>query len=228
MPTMIEASDRWRQAYPGAMIGILMIQGIENADPNATLHNLAVQVKQHLRSRYAGHSRPQLKSIPALRIFSEYYRRFGKTYHVQLQLESVLHRGKTITGPSPIVQAMFVAELKSLLLTAGHDLAAIEGSLAVDISDGTERYTLLNGRDQTLKIGDMYIRDRKGVLSSIIYGPDLRTQIERDTQGVIFTVYAPPGIAKEDLDRHLDDLEANIRLFSPEARLGTKTILSAS
>jgi DNA/RNA-binding domain of Phe-tRNA-synthetase-like protein len=228
MAFTIEASDQWRDAYPGASIGLLALQGIQNADPNAALPALALQVQEQITSQYAGQTRTQLKALPTLRIFSDYYSQFDKTYHVQLQLESVIFKGKAITGPSPIVLAMFIAELKNLLLTAAHDIAAVKGNLGVEVSNGAERYTLLNGRDQALKSGDMYIHDEEGILSSIIYGPDLRSRIKPDTQAVIFTVYAPPGIAAEHVGRHLDNLEANVRQFSPEARLETKRILSAS
>jgi len=33
---------------------------------------------------------------PILKAYQEYYRRFKKTYHVQLQLESLLFKGKSI------------------------------------------------------------------------------------------------------------------------------------
>lgn len=63
----------------------------------------------------------------------------------------------------------------------------------------------------------MYIRDGDGVISSIIYGPDRRTQITPDTRNVVFTVYAPPGVGAEAVQAHLRNLEANVRLIAPEA-----------
>ena len=45
------------------------------------------------------------------------------------------------------------------------------------VSKGTESYTLLRGDEQILKAGDMMISDGMGVVSSIVYGPDQRTQI---------------------------------------------------
>jgi DNA/RNA-binding domain of Phe-tRNA-synthetase-like protein len=54
---------------------------------------------------------------------------------------------------------MFMAELKNLLLIAGHDLEAVLAPVKLDVSDGSERYVQLNGQEQVLKPGDMMIAD---------------------------------------------------------------------
>ena len=220
-------TERWRAAYPGAMAGILGMHGLVNPDLDTALQDRAAQLQAQIRTRFSGIDRTQLIATPTLRAYSNYYKRFGKTYHVQLQLESVLFKGKSIKGPSAIVQAMLIAELNNLLLTAGHDLARVQGGLTIDVSVGTERYTLLGGTEQTLKAGDMFIRDEEGILSSIIYGPDQRTRITSESRAVIFTVYAPPGISKEELETHLSDLEANVRVFSPHAEVETREVFTA-
>lgn len=110
-----------------------------------------------------------------------------------------------------------MAELDDLLLTAGHDLDRLKLPLTLDVARGDETYTLLRGDSQTLKAGDMYIRDGEGVISSILYGPDWRTQITPETRSVVFTVYAPPGVGTEAVETHLRNLEANVRLISREA-----------
>ena len=62
-----------------------------------------------------------------IQAYAAYYERFNKTYHVQLQLESVALKGKSIPRVSALVEAMFMAELENLLLTAGHDLDVVQG-----------------------------------------------------------------------------------------------------
>lgn len=227
MSVGVDLTERWRRACRGAMVGILGMHGVVNPDRDTALQARAAQLQAQIQTRFSGSNRTQLIGIPTLRAYSDYYKRFGKTYHVQLQLESVLFKGKSITGPSAIVEAMFIAELNSLLLTAGHDIDTVRGRLTVDVSVGTERYTLLAGGEQTLKAGDMFIRDEKSILSSIVYGPDQRTRITSQTRGVTFTVYAPPGIAKGQLEAHLLDLEANVRLFSPHAEVETREVFTA-
>jgi DNA/RNA-binding domain of Phe-tRNA-synthetase-like protein len=150
-----------------------------------------------------------------------------KTYHVGLQLESVVFKGRSLPDVAALVEAMFMAELDDLLLTAGHDLDTLALPLTLDVAQGTETYTLLRGDPQTLKAGDMFIRDGEGVVSSIIYGPDRRTQITPETRSVVFTVYAPPGIAPETVQAHLRSLEANVRLIAPGAEVAQSTVLAA-
>ena len=228
MSVRVVPTERWRQAYPGAMVGILGMHGLVNPDLDTALQDHAARVQAQIRARFAGFDRTQLVATPTLHAYASYYKRFGKTYHVQLQLESVLFRGKSSTGPCAIVQAMFIAELKNQLLTAGHDLETVQGGIVIDVSLGTERYTLLNGGEQTLKAGDMFIRDEEGILSSIIHGPDQRTRVTPETRAVIFTVYAPPGIPKAEVETHLSDLEACVRVFSPHAEVETCEVLTAA
>jgi DNA/RNA-binding domain of Phe-tRNA-synthetase-like protein len=153
-----------------------------------------------------------------LQAYATYYRRFKKTYHVQLQLESIVFKGKSIPSVAALVEAMFMAEIKNLLLTAGHDLDALHLPLTVDVARGDERYTVLRGQDQELKADDMFIRGGAGVISSIIYGPDQRTAISAQTRNVAFTVYAPAGIAEETVLNHLRDLQQNVQLIAANAR----------
>jgi DNA/RNA-binding domain of Phe-tRNA-synthetase-like protein len=114
---------------------------------------------------------------------------------------------------------MFMAELKNLLLTAGHDLEAIDLPIKLDISNGGEKYTLLNGQEKELLPEDMMISDSRGVISSIIYGPDQRTRIKPNTQKVLFVVYAPPGIEKSKTFQHLQDIQNYVRIIAPESEV---------
>ena len=111
-----------------------------------------------------------------------------------------------------------MAEVRNMLLTAGHDLDSLQLPVRLDVAQGTECYTLLRGSEQILKPGDMLMSDRTGVISSILYGPDGRTQITADTRNVIFTVYAPPGILRATVQQHLRDIQQNVLLIAPGAR----------
>jgi DNA/RNA-binding domain of Phe-tRNA-synthetase-like protein len=104
-------------------------------------------------------------------------------------------------------------------LTAGHDLDALHLPLTLDIATGIERYTLLRGEQQVLKAGDMMIGDQDGVISSILYGPDRRTQIIPETRNVLFTAYAPPGIDERTVVQHLQGIRENVMVFAPQARV---------
>jgi DNA/RNA-binding domain of Phe-tRNA-synthetase-like protein len=65
------------------------------------------------------------------------------------------------------------------------------------------------------KPGDMFIADGQGVVSSITYSLERRTQVTPDTRNVVFTVYAPPGVGSEAVEAHRRNLESNGRLIAP-------------
>jgi DNA/RNA-binding domain of Phe-tRNA-synthetase-like protein len=224
---MLVRSERWKAIYPGAHIGILAMHGVANPESSPALAARAQALEAELRAAYAGFTRDQLRSLPLLAPYAAHYKRWDQTYHVQHQLESVALKGKPIARGSAIVEAMFMAELKNLLLTAVHDLDAVQGEVAVDAADGSESYLTLGGKEQGLKPGDMFIRDAAGILSSILYGPDQRTRTTPETTSVLFTVYAPEGIPGAKVPDHLADLEAFTRAISPAAAVGHTEVVAA-
>jgi DNA/RNA-binding domain of Phe-tRNA-synthetase-like protein len=214
-------------AYPDAHAGVLVMHDVANPPSHEELEKHKAALEQDLRSRYADQDRAALGQLPVLQAYAAYYRRFKKTYHVHLQLESIIFKDKSIPSVAALVEAMFMAEIKNLLLTAGHDGDTLQLPMTLDVAQGDERYTLLRGQEQVLKAGDMFIRDSKGIISSIVYGPDQRTAINAQTRNVIFTVYAPVGIAEEIVLNHLQDLKQNVLLIAPDAQMELLQVFSA-
>jgi DNA/RNA-binding domain of Phe-tRNA-synthetase-like protein len=214
---MFVVSEAFKNAYPAALAGVLAMRRVANPDSSPALDSRKEDLERGLRARFAGQDAAALKTLPEIQAYNAFYKRFNKTYHVQLQLESVALKGKSIPRVAALVEAMFVAELKNLLLTAGHDLEAVQLPVTLDVADGSQLFTMLNGREQLLKPGDMIMSDGQGVISSVLYGPDQRTRIMPATRHVLFTVYAPAGIGEQALRQHLQDIQSNVRLIAPEA-----------
>ena len=217
---MFQVSDRLKAAYPDAHAGVLVMRDVSNPPHHAALDEQKLLLEKQLRQRFTGQDRTQIIRLPVLQAYEAYYRRFNKTYHVQLQLESILFKGKSIPSVAALVEAMFMAEVKDQMLTAGHDLDALQLPVILDVSTGGERYNLLRGQEQEMKPGDMFMADQVGIISSILYGPDQRTQIQAQTQKVMFTVYAPAGIPEEVIVKHLQEIQHNVLLVSPRAQVG--------
>lgn len=89
------------------------------------------------------------------------------------QRESFALKGKPIPRRAALAEAMFMAELKSLILTAGHDLDAAP-AVRVDVTTDGARYLLLNGKLAMLERGDMMMVDA-GIIFSLLRGPGHRT-----------------------------------------------------
>ena len=216
---MINISQNLGAAFPSVHVGILVLRGVENTTAHPALEARKRKLEDDLRSQFKDKNVQDLEKTPPLPAYTAYYKRFDKTYHVLGQLKSIIYKDKSIPSVSSLVESMFIAELKNGLLTAGHDLDRVEGAISINVSTGDERYNVMRGVDQQLKSGDMYIADTQGILSSIIYGPDQRTQITPQTKNVLFTIYAPDGIGPSEVGKHLADIRDLILLVTPDAKV---------
>jgi len=224
---MFEITNSWKTIYPDAHAGILVMHDVDNPATCSELERRKQDLEKQLRARFIGQDRRVLDAIPTISAYNAYYKQFKKTYHVQAQLESIAFKGRTIPSVGAVVTAMFMAEVKNLLLTAGHDLDSLQLPVTLGVASGDEQYTALRGQEQVLKAGDMMMAARTGVISSIVYGPDQRTQIRAQTQNVLFAVYAPTGIAVEAVQMHLQDICNYVRIVSPTASVKALQVYGA-
>jgi DNA/RNA-binding domain of Phe-tRNA-synthetase-like protein len=218
MSPILATNRRWSLRYPESHIGILAMHNVANPVTCPALDEKKSAVEASLRQQFAMGGREAIRSLPVIQAYKAYYKQFKKTYHVEQQVESIALKGRSIPCVAALVEAMFMAEIKHMLLTAGHDLDVLIPPITVDIADGSEVYTRINGQEQILKADDMVIADRAGVMSAIIYGPDQRTQITPTTCNVLYTVYAPSGIPESDIEVHLAELRENVLLITPDAK----------
>ena len=224
---VVSVTDEWQTAHPGAVIGVLELSGVENSDPPLSLDDRKREIEARLRERYRGWSRRDFLSLPVMSAYERYYKRFDKTYHVQLQVESIVLKGKELPRVSPLVDSNFMAEVDTLVLTAGHDVAKLQGPVVIDVSREEDQITQMNGVSRAIRARDMIMRDANGVSCSIIYGQDSRSPISPDTSHVLYVAYAPPGVPAEAVDAQLWSIEANIRLFASEALVEQRRLISA-
>lgn len=225
---LVTISSRWSQLYPGASIGILTLSGVSNPKGHTAIEARKQQLEEDLRTRFSGFDRTRLKELPRIAAYDRYYGKFGKSFHVLMQLESIALKGKHLPSTGSLVDNMFVAELRNTLLTAGHDFDCVTSPLAIDVATGLESYTMYNGKTQLLKQDDMFVSDSQGILSSILHGPDQRTRIKDDTKRAMFVVYAPPGISSSAVRDHLSEIQDGIILISPSATTELFEVYEAS
>jgi DNA/RNA-binding domain of Phe-tRNA-synthetase-like protein len=208
----MDLSIEQEQSIGGMTLGILAVGNVGGGD-GGSLRQKKLELEEALREKFGYMTRAELKSQHPMDVYAAYYRKFGYTYHILPQLESVA-QGKEIPDVLPPVTAMFMAELKNMLLTAAHDLDKLVPPLRLVRSTGNERMPTLSGKDVLTVRDDFMITDRVGVISAILRGCDARTAISETTNNVLYTVYAPPGIDGSLVIRHLDDIEDYISLFS--------------
>jgi len=211
---LVQATPEWRAAHPGAAVGVLVLRGVANPPRHSGLEALVAGLERDLRARFGGLSREDLWATPPLPAYAAYFKRFGQRYHVARQLESVVDKGKPIPRVAALVEAMFAAELRHLILTAGHDLDAVPLPLRIDVGTGAERFTTPRGDETAVKPGDIYCADQAGVLSAVIGGPAARARISAGTTNALFVAYAVPGVPRPALTSVLNEIQHNAEVLT--------------
>jgi DNA/RNA-binding domain of Phe-tRNA-synthetase-like protein len=94
--------------------------------------------------------------------------------------------------------------------------------LIFDVSEGGERYLMLNGKEQELKENDIILKDEEGILASVLYGPARRTSITSDTRNVLYFAWCPYGMDDWLITAHLNDILSNLHIVFESATSETQ------
>ena len=223
----IKATYEWEAAHPGGIIGLLEISSVDNTQSAQMLEQEKRAIEARLRGQYASFSRDEFLALPVMAAYHRYYRKFGYTYHVLLQLESVALKGKSLPSVSPLVDANFSAELETLVLTAGHDVVQLEAPVVMDVAREGDEITQMNGARKDVPVGDMLMRDAGDVACTILRGQDNRSLISKDTTHVLYVAYAPDGVTEGQVRAQLDAMEKYVRMFSPGCVVDQSTLICA-
>jgi DNA/RNA-binding domain of Phe-tRNA-synthetase-like protein len=214
---LIKVTDAWKSAYPSSHLGVLAMRHVENPKYHAEFETLKRDFETAIRTRYGHYAKSGLASLPTMDCYQRYYKRFRKTYHVLLQLRSVVLENKPLPGVAALVEASYLAELESGLLTAAHDLDKVRDPILLDIAQDGDEYFLLSGRAQALKPTDMIMKDAGGIICSVIYGLDNRTAVTSSTRRALFVVYAPDGISPHAIRAHLEEIRGYVQVIAPQS-----------
>jgi DNA/RNA-binding domain of Phe-tRNA-synthetase-like protein len=205
----------------------MIVTGVSNPTSVPALDERLATIENGLRERYAGLDRAALRATPPFDSYDRFYKTFGQNYHVQHQVESVALKNKPIPRRAALVEAAFAEELRSGLLTAMHDADAIGPAIVTDAASGTETVTLYNSKNVTLDEGDMFMRDDRGILTTVIRGPAVYGLVTSETVKVVVCVYAPAGIGVDPVRRHLQAIFENLRLISENATIEFLEVIEA-
>ena len=223
----ISATDDWRIAHPGASLGLLEIAGVDNTAPSAVLERRKREIETCLRERWQGLTRQDFQSLPIITDYVRYYRGFDKTYHVLLQVESLVLKGRNLPNVNPLVDANFMAEMETLVLTAGHDAARLIQPVLMDVSRAGDQITQMDGTCKAIRAGDMVMRDAGGVSCAILYGQDNRSPITSETTHALYVAYAPAGVPGEAVEAQLRMIAGYVQQFSPPSVVQRLELISA-
>lgn len=204
--------------YPNFKAGILIVKNINNVASHSTIGDKKLELESQIRQKFSGFTRDQLNELPIIKAYNDYYKNFQKTYHVRAQVESIIN-GKSLPNVSALLESMFMAELKNMLLTAGHDVDTLKFPVRLIVANGDESYIAINNSEKKAYQDDLMMVDEEGIISTILTGPDSRTKITPNTKNALFAVYAPAEIDPVSVKKHLEDIEDYLLLFSPELKV---------
>jgi len=221
---LIDVTAAFRREYPDGVFGALVVRGCPNRPRALRLDPEKCAVEARLRERFTLQT---IDADPAARAYAGHFRRYGTRYPVVHQVRAIL-QGRSIESPSALVEAMFTAEVDSLVLTSGHDLESLAGPLRVDVAQEGEVYTKLSLKGQTVRQGDMVVRDAEGIIACVLHGPDHRTRLREETAAALFGAWCPVGIAAPAVGAHLEALAALVSREWPQAHIDPPRILSVA
>ena len=99
-----------------------------------------------------------------------------------LHLESIVNKKRHFPVVNPLVDSCFISEIKSLILTAGHDADLVKYPVTVDIAMGGEEFVQISGNHKLLKKDDIIMKDSENIICSVLDGQDKDTSITSSTK----------------------------------------------
>ncbi len=215
---MLSIDSAVKEKYPNLLFGIMVMSNIVNRASDEELNQEKKTLEKEIKLKYDGIDKKTLRMIEPLKSYYEYYKKFKKTYHVEHQLISIATGTRKIPNGNSIVESMFMSEIKNLLLTAAFGMCHLEGEFQVQLSDGENTYQGLGDHTKTPPANDILFLNDNKILGSIIGGPDHENRVLECSKSVLFAIFGVPGVTRNQMEDHFNDIEKYIRVFSPMAR----------
>lgn len=203
----VNVSNDLADYFPHLKVATMEVRNLENKKLDEALE----KEKRRIESDIRDNSKDFLES-DIIKKYNEFFKKFGKKYPIEYQIKSIIE-GKIFPSQYTVVESMFMAELKNMYLTAGHDLDLVRGNLNTKITKGNEFYANISGKEMKLKTEDIITEDESGIISSVLYGPDRRTIITEKTRNYLFFAYFPYGEADINIRNHFEDIISYIQIF---------------
>lgn len=213
----IIATDRWRIEHPGSRAAVVTWSNLTQSS-TSMFHAKKRELESELIARWGTATKQELQADPTLAAYERHDKRFGQNYHVTMQIRSIAQKGKTIPDRNPLIEAMFMTELKTGVLAAAQDTDLISLPITVESAKGDETYIRYDGVEERCKPSDQVMHDATGqVLTSISQGPTAYGLVSDATTAVTYCFYFPDGVTDKVIEESLAYLESCIHSFSPEA-----------
>jgi len=202
--------DAFRQLFPEAMIGTVVVRGVDNRANGAACAALLAERIGETAARFEG---VEIPSSPAVAPWRAAYGRFGvKPSRYKSSIENLLRSAASerLRSINPLVDCYNAVSLAHLLPCGGEDLAAIRGGIRLTRAIGDEPFVPLGGTEpEPPPPGAVIYRDDAGVICSCWNWREAdRTKLTDATTDAFLCIEALPPTTPEALRAACAELAA--------------------
>ncbi|MFV0423591.1 phenylalanine--tRNA ligase beta subunit-related protein [Oleidesulfovibrio sp.] len=223
----MDFADAVFERHPQTIMGTMAVRRLDTPKDEAGWARLKAQELAAFKEYHSAYERKNALSQAPLSCYGTYYKQFKKTYPVLLQMESVLLKGRGVDSPCTAVETMFLAEVKHGLLVAGHDAEKLSGGYSLRVAEGGETFTVVTGKERTLKTDDLYIADGEAILSSVLEGQDYASRLTGSSTAAVYCAYGLCGVTVQQMQDFFADLAHYITTAYPQAVVSPPRIMQA-
>ena len=214
----MQFSEELTASHPGLLVGTLRVDGLDSRVDQTAWTKMKQEETAKLRARLVSCTRKEMLGSSPFCQYAGYFKKFKKTYPVLLQVESIAFKGRDLSASCPAIETLFLAEVVTGLLAAGHDYSLIEPGYKAHLATGGE---ILNGfsGERTMKAGDICLLAGNRVLSSVLEGQDAVTGLTETTESALFVAYGLDGMEEKRMADFFSLLGSYIVAAFPDAVL---------
>lgn len=193
----ITISDKLKEAWSNVQLVALIIRNVQNKDyDDEKLEKEKKAAEQYIRETFK--YKKKVEQIVRVMQYDAFYSQFNEIFPVERKIVDIIN-GKEMLSENCLIEIMRINEIVSYCIMSGHDLDAIEENLVLDLASGKEIYIKINGEAEKIKQDDIILKDKRGVIFSLLDGPDNRTKLIRTSKNIIYFVYFPFFISRPAL-----------------------------
>jgi DNA/RNA-binding domain of Phe-tRNA-synthetase-like protein len=206
--TRFQLADDFVDLFPDALIGLVMVSGINNKTSGAE----SAEILERQVAETAGRLPDEdLAALPSIAPWRAAYAQFGvKPSKVRSSIENLLRSAKSgrLRSINPLVDLYNSVSLAYQLPVGGEDLDQVEGDIVLTRAAGSEHFVPLGGTaTEPPPPGAVIYRDDAGVICSCWNWREAdRTKLTEETNRAVLVIEAIPPVTREELELALTAL----------------------
>ena len=214
---LLKVDSKIFQEYPKVILGVAVLDGIDNKGNNPEIQNLLREAEQ-LALQNLGDT--PIVEHPHIALWREVYRTFGaKPKKYPSSIENMLRRvakGDLVRHINKLVDIYNVISLKYLVPVGGEDIDKINGNVLLTFANEKEDPVVLLGEKEarTPYFGEVIYKDDTGTICRRWNWKEAdRTKLTEDTENAVIVIEGLPPVDRGEIQTALDDLSSLVKEY---------------